>query len=258
MVIMATVAEKRQVKENKKGEGKQDNVMQYSRFMPRTSTETIALQRRHTLTQTRHRSSPHSSPYKGKSSCESLGSYGAKHVLDCTRSNPTAQRLPRERRTGSSSWTFNESLKKAKGLSEESALLWQREEKNTGLALSVFACLCLCTSTYTTRRLQRQTRSLTVKLHPKQTAHCLCFTLDFHYLEFLFSKRCSLSPLTCFIWRGAWECPLLKGGLFGCSRYNHVNILRWQLGANWLLALADLFPAPHTSTPAKFTLKQSF
>lgn len=244
MVIMATVAEKRQVKENKKGEGKQDNVMQYSRFMPRTSTETIALQRRHTLTQTRHRSSPHSSPYKGKSSCESLGSYGAKRVLDCTRSNPTAQRLPRERRTGSSSWTFNESLKKAKGLSEESALLWQREEKNTRLALSVFACLCLCTSTYTTR--------------PKQTAHCLCFTLDFHYLEFLFSKRCSLSPLTCFIWRGAWECPLLKGGLFGCSRYNHVNILRWQLGANWLLALADLFPAPHTSTPAKFTLKQSF
>lgn len=49
-----------------------------------------------------------------------------------------------------------------------------------------------------------------MKLHPKQTAHCLCFTLDFHYLEFLFSKRCSLSPLTCFIWRGAWECPLLK------------------------------------------------
>lgn len=48
---MATVAEKRQVKENKKGEGKQDNVMQYSRFMPRSSTETIALQRRHTLTQ---------------------------------------------------------------------------------------------------------------------------------------------------------------------------------------------------------------
>lgn len=59
---MATVAEKREVKENKKGEGKQDNVMQYSRFMPRYSTEMIALQRRHTLTQHKTLKCPNSTP----------------------------------------------------------------------------------------------------------------------------------------------------------------------------------------------------
>lgn len=86
---------------------------------------------------------------------------------------------------------------------------WEKGEKNTFKCVGSF-CVCMfvfCRSgpSYEppptppvafTSRSGRRGSSVTVKPHPKQTPRCLCFTSDSRYLEFLFSKRRSLSPLT--------------------------------------------------------------
>ena len=57
----------------------------------------------------------------------------------------------------------------------------------------------------------------TVKPHPKQTPRYLCYALDSRSLEFLFSKRRSLSRLTCAdLVRHAGLRPHLKLAQVGC------------------------------------------